>query len=102
MQLKAISPRSSLPIQITPRVTETGIASEFTHHGYSSRFGAKRADLAHTWMDPILVAGPWILTGAAGLVAIRVLLRKGGVSRRALPGKGLGSREPRRHRAGSR
>jgi hypothetical protein len=89
---------------ITPHpdnpVTETGVASEFSHHGYSSRFGSKRADLTHTWIDPILVAGPWILTGAAGLMAIRALLRKDGVSRRALPGKGFG--EPRRRRTGSR
>jgi len=89
---------------ITPHpdnpVTETGVASEFSHHGYSSRFGSKRADLTHTWIDPILVAGPWILTGAAGLVAIRALLRKDGVSRRALPGKGFG--EPPRRRTGSR
>jgi hypothetical protein len=41
--------------------TETGIKSEFTHHGVKSRLGRKRADLAHVWMDPVIVAGPWIL-----------------------------------------
>jgi hypothetical protein len=42
-------------------ITETGIRSEFTHHGLRSRFGRKRADLKHQWLDPIIVAGPWIL-----------------------------------------
>jgi hypothetical protein len=41
--------------------TETGIKSELTHHGIESRLQHKRADLAHVWMDPIIVAGPWIL-----------------------------------------
>jgi hypothetical protein len=52
--------------------TETGIRSELTHHGIQSRLGRKRADLAHIWMDPIIVAGPWILGGEA----IAVLLSK--------------------------
>ncbi|AKS30883.1 hypothetical protein [Mycolicibacterium goodii] len=46
-------------------ITETGIKSEFTHHGFSSRVGRKRADRSHTWIDPILVAGPWVLFGIA-------------------------------------
>ena len=50
-------------------ITETGVLSEFSGHGLRSRFGKKRADLAHQWMDPAIVAGPWILAGAA-VVAI--------------------------------
>jgi len=46
-------------------ITETGVKSEFTHKGFSSRVGRKRTDLSHTWIDPILVAGPWILFGVA-------------------------------------
>jgi hypothetical protein len=46
-------------------LTETGIKSELTHHGIKSRMGRKRADRAHTWMDPIIVAGPWVLSGEA-------------------------------------
>lgn len=46
-------------------ITETGIKGEFTHHGFTSRVGRKRADRSHTWIDPILVAGPWILFGIA-------------------------------------
>ena len=47
--------------------TETGIRGELTYHGIKSRLGRKRADLAHIWMDPIIVAGPWIPSG--GVVA---------------------------------
>lgn len=66
-------------------VTETGIKSEFTHHGLSSRLGRKRADLVHTWMDPIIVAGPWILGGEAIAVlarkAVKAIGRNGGGER---------------------
>jgi hypothetical protein len=54
-------------------LTETGIISEVTHHGFSSRFSSKRADLAHTWIDPILVFGPWLVPGVVAASAIRAL-----------------------------
>jgi hypothetical protein len=44
-------------------ITETGVLSEFSRHGFSSRFGRKRADVGHQAMDPIIVAGPWVLVG---------------------------------------
>ena len=50
-------------------VTETGVLSEFSHHGLSSRLGQKRTDVKHQWLDPIIVAGPWALRG---FVAYRV------------------------------
>jgi hypothetical protein len=55
-------------------LTETGIHSEFTHHGLKSRLGRKRADLGHVWMDPLLIAGPWVLSGGvAGWLVNRVV-----------------------------
>ena len=57
-------------------VTETGILSELTRHGYSSRVGKRRADLKHQWMDPILVAGPWIAAGTVVFVSLRALARR--------------------------
>lgn len=62
-------------------ITETGVKSEFTHKGFSSRVGRKRTDLSHTWIDPILVAGPWILFGVAvvrggGTLAARLRNRR--------------------------
>jgi hypothetical protein len=50
-------------------LTETGVLSEFGHHGFSSRFRKKRADTLHQMLDPVIVAGPWI--------AVAVLAYKG-------------------------
>ena len=55
-------------------ITETGIVAEFTHHGFSSRIGKKRVDVAHHWLDPMIVAGPWLVAGglmASGITALR-------------------------------
>ena len=56
-------------------VTETGVLSEFRRGGLSSRFGQKRADTNHQWIDPIIVAGPWVLA-AVGLTTAYRTLRK--------------------------
>jgi hypothetical protein len=56
-------------------VTETGVLSEFSRHGLSSRFGRKRADLAHAWLDPIIVFGPWLLVGLGVLYGVRRVRR---------------------------
>ncbi|AXH34071.1 hypothetical protein DVJ78_00225 [Humibacter sp. BT305] len=44
-------------------VTETGILSERRRHGCSSRVGSTRVDTHHACIDPIIVAGPWIVGG---------------------------------------
>lgn len=57
-------------------ITETGVLSEFSHHGISSRFGQRRADLSHQWIDPIIVGAPWALA-VCGFVAVALrTLRK--------------------------
>jgi hypothetical protein len=50
-------------------VTETGVLSEVRRHGVSSRFGHRRVDVKHQWLDPIFVAGPWIGAGV-GVAAV--------------------------------
>jgi hypothetical protein len=57
-------------------ITETGVLSEFSHHGLSSRLGQKRADLAHQPLDPVIVAGPWILSGGLAYLGARRVLRR--------------------------
>jgi hypothetical protein len=52
-------------------VTETGVLSEFTHHGLRSRLGVKRTDVTHQWLDPVIVAGPWLLGGWLAFRAVR-------------------------------
>jgi hypothetical protein len=55
-------------------ITETGVLSERRRKGFSSRFGRKRADLAHTWLDPIIVYGPWALAAVVTFRLGRMLL----------------------------
>ncbi|WP_138417064.1 hypothetical protein [Sinomonas gamaensis] len=58
-------------------VTETGVLSEFSRGGLRSRFGQKRADVNHQWIDPIIVGGPWALAaGALAAVAFRTLRKR--------------------------
>jgi hypothetical protein len=56
-------------------ITETGVLSEFTHHGFSSRFGAKRADLVHQPLDPVIVIGPWVVAAGIAAAGLRTLVR---------------------------
>jgi hypothetical protein len=68
--------RSLLTLRPDNPVTETGVLSEFSRHGISSRFGRKRADLAHLWIDPILVGVPWMLAGGLVFAALKKLGRR--------------------------
>src|SRR3954452_21040597 len=52
-------------------ITETGVLSEPSSHPVSSRFGNKRADVKHLWMDPVIVAAPWLAAGAVAYRAVR-------------------------------
>jgi len=56
-------------------ITETGVRSEFTHHGLSSRFGRKRTDGVHQALDPIIVAGPWVAVVGGAVLGARRLIR---------------------------
>ena len=56
--------------------TETGLKSEFTHKGYTSRAGTTRVDKSHTWMDPLIIAGPWAVAGAVFVKAGRTLWKR--------------------------
>jgi hypothetical protein len=54
-------------------VTQTGVLSEFRRHGIASRVGRGRADVRHQALDPLIVAGPWVLAlGAAYRVVKRL------------------------------
>ncbi|WP_258803195.1 hypothetical protein [Pseudarthrobacter sp. NS4] len=64
----------------TPRpdnpVTETGVLSESSRHGFRSRMGRRRVDTKHSWLDPVVVGGPWVLAGLGALGAVRALVRR--------------------------
>jgi len=57
-------------------VTETGILSEFQHHGISSRFGQKRADVIHQPLDLVIVAAPWALAGGLAYSVTKRLVKR--------------------------
>jgi hypothetical protein len=63
--------RSFLTTRPDNPLTETGVRAELTHHGLSSRKGRNRADTKHQWIDPFLVAGPWVLAGVTVFRAVR-------------------------------
>jgi hypothetical protein len=50
-------------------ITQTGIRSELTHSGLSSRRG--RVDVRHHVLDPVIVAGPWVAGAAVAVKGIR-------------------------------
>lgn len=57
-------------------VAETGVRGELTHHGWSSRVGAGRVDVRHQALDPLIVAGPWVLAGLGVAAGVRALVRR--------------------------
>lgn len=57
-------------------ITQTGILSEPKHHPVRSRFGRGRVDTKHTWMDPIIVAGPWVAAAWLGVSVVRRVFRR--------------------------
>ncbi len=59
-------------------LTETGVAAEVTAHGLRSRLGRHRADVKHQLLDPLIVAGPWLLAGYLGYAAVRAIGRSRG------------------------
>ena len=67
--------RSFVSLRPDNPVTETGITSELTHHGIGSRYGRQRADVWHQPLDPVIVAGPWVLAAGLGYVGVRALVR---------------------------
>jgi hypothetical protein len=68
--------RSFVSLRPDNPVTETGVLSELTRHGYSSRVGRNRADVKHQWIDPILVAGPWVVAGSLVFAIVRSVARR--------------------------
>jgi len=53
-------------------ITQTGIKAELSHHGLRSRRGQGRADVVHHPMDPVVVAGPWVV---AAVPVVRLAAR---------------------------
>lgn len=56
-------------------ITETGFMTELKYNGLAARANSKRADVNHMWLDPLIVAGPWVAAAGAGVLAVRRLRR---------------------------
>ncbi len=63
--------RSLVSLRPDNPLTETGIKAEFTHHGLASRTDTTRVDRNHSWLDPIIVAGPWLVTAVVAVATVR-------------------------------
>ncbi len=74
--------RSFLTLHPDNPITQTGVRSEFTHGGVSSRVGKKRADLAHLPLDPVVVGAPWVLAGVVAYRGAKALTNAVGERRR--------------------
>ncbi|MFL6165730.1 MAG: hypothetical protein ACJ710_05545, partial [Ornithinibacter sp.] len=55
-------------------ITETGVLSERSRHGIASRRAPGRVDRVHQALDPLVVAGPWLLAGWAASKGARALV----------------------------
>jgi hypothetical protein len=67
--------RSMLTLHPDNPITQTGVKGELTYHGVSSRLGKYRADVKHQLLDPVIVAGPFVVAAAAGIGAAKALAR---------------------------
>lgn len=56
-------------------VTQSGVLSEHTMRPIASRLGRGRVDLKHTWIDPLLVAGPWVISGVVAVRTVATIWR---------------------------
>ena len=57
-------------------ITESGVLSEIGNRPFGSRFGVGRADVKHSWIDPILVVGPWLLAGYVVAKGVSKLVKR--------------------------
>lgn len=66
--------RSLVTLHPDNPVTETGVLSELHRHPIASRRG--RVDVRHQVLDPVIVAGPWLVAGGVAWMLARRLLRR--------------------------
>jgi hypothetical protein len=72
--------RSYLTLRPDP-LLPTGLRSERSHGGYSSRVGRGRADVGHHALDPVVAVAPALVAGGLAWLAVRAVRR--GAARRS-------------------
>jgi hypothetical protein len=63
--------RSLFTMRPDQPLTQSGVKGELGHRPIASRWGRGRADLKHTWLDPLIVAGPWVLALGGAVLGVR-------------------------------
>jgi hypothetical protein len=53
-------------------LSETGVTAEAKKEARAASRDSTRVDRHHRWLDPLIVAGPWVVTG---VVAVRVVAK---------------------------
>lgn len=66
--------RSLATLRPDDPVTESGVLSELHRHPVASRRG--RVDVRHQTLDPLIVAGPWVVGALVGVAVLRALRRR--------------------------
>jgi hypothetical protein len=56
-------------------LTETGVTAEAKKEVRAASRDATRVDRHHRWLDPLIVAGPWVVTGVVAVRAVRKVVR---------------------------
>ena len=79
--------KSLLTLRPDNPITETGVLSEFSRHGFNSRVGQRRADLAHQPLDPLIVGGPWLVAASVGGYVVYKVVRAVKVRRLSAHGR---------------
>jgi len=65
--------RSLLSLRPDNPVTQTGVMAHLPPRRLPLGLDRRRADTSHRWMDPVIVAGPWLV---AGWAVARLLRRR--------------------------
>ena len=61
--------KSFLTLRPDNPITQTGVKAEFSHKGLASRKG--RVDVRHHVLDPVIVAGPWVVGAGVAIKGVR-------------------------------
>jgi len=67
--------RAAISLRPDDPVTETGVRTESARAEWAA-LRSGRADTSHRWIDPLLVTGPWVITGWIGWRILRSVLRR--------------------------
>ena len=73
--MRSTPPRSVVLVGATGAVGRNVLAETLRSPAFETvtTLGRRRVDVKHLWVDPVIVAGPWVL---AGFVLSRLLRRR--------------------------